>query len=342
MKVIYLSVIIAVLAACGNGANRAEAETSLTDSMGIDVVDYSEEKDEEEIFEGGKVFVSEDGRVTIESGVCPDGGTSPDYWAKWTIVNDKGVKHELRFPETSYVGSVHSLRKNDGTTYYIVDCSGKASSSDGYEWLEAYRIVGDTIKEVNVTDGSNKVDDNNFEINYCIPNWYFTTNGAGYDWLFEYDAKSKDLYVPLTKDGDIIDRYEVWHFNGNRFIPLGEQPHKDIHKSLGRYNRLICYFTTKDYIVRVDSLNSHTLRYASWKKPKTMTDKPDIVITGGNRQHHPTAPDELERCDDYLFTCGSYEYIANYCETDTVKRMHQDHLLVRRNGKVVVKQKKEE
>lgn len=78
MKVIYLSVIIAVLAACGNGANRAEAETSLTDSMGIDVVDYSEEEDEEEIFEGGKVFVSEDGRVTIESGVCPDGGTSPD------------------------------------------------------------------------------------------------------------------------------------------------------------------------------------------------------------------------------------------------------------------------
>lgn len=340
MKVIYLSVIVALLAACCNGAKRVETEDVLIDSTGISAEDYSE--DEKEMFEGGKVYVSEDGRVTIESGVCPNGGTSPDYWAKWTIVNDKGVKHELRFPETSYVGGVHSLKKNDGTTYYIVDCSGKASSSEGYEWLEAYRIVGDTIREVNVKDGSNKIEENDFEIIYCIPNWYFATNGDGYDWLFEYDAKSRNLYVPIPKDGDIIDRYKVWHFNGKRFVALGEQPHKDMHKSLGRYNRLMCYFTTKDYIVRVDSLNSHTLRYASWKKPKTMADKPDVVITGGKRRQHPAAPDELERCDDYLFTCGSYEYIANYCETDTVKRIHQDHLLVRRNGRVVVKQKKEE
>lgn len=190
-------------------------------------------------------------------------------------------------------------------------------------------------------DGSNKVEENDFEIIYCIPNWYFATNGDGYDWLFEYDAKSRNLYVPIPKDGDIIDRYKVWHFNGKRFVALGEQPHKDMHKSLGRYNRLICYFTTKDYIVRVDSLNSHTLRYASWKKPKTMADKPDVVITGGKRRHHPAAPDELERCDDYRFTHGGYEYIANYCETDTAKSIHQDYLLIRRNGKVVVKQEKE-
>ena len=103
----------------------------------------------------------------------------------------------------------------------------------------------------------------------------------------------------------------------------------------------MCYFTTKDYIVRVDSLNSHTLRYASWKKPKTMADKPDVVITGGKRRQHPAAPDELERCDDYRFTHGDYEYIANYCETDTAKSIHQDYLLIRRNGKVVVKQEKE-
>lgn len=207
--------------------------------------------------------------------------------------------------------------------------------------MEAYRIVGDTIREVNVKDGSNKIEENDFEIIYCIPNWYFATNGDGYDWLFEYDAKSRNLYVPIPKDGDIIDRYKVWHFNGKRFVALGEQPHKDMHKSLGRYNRLMCYFTTKDYIVRVDSLNSHTLRYASWKKPKTMADKPDVVITGGKRRQHPAAPDELERCDDYRFTHGDYEYIANYCETDTAKSIHQDYLLIRRNGKVVVKQEKE-
>lgn len=35
-------------------------------------------------------------------------------------------------------------------TYYIVNCFGKASSADGYEWLEVYKITGNTIKTVSV------------------------------------------------------------------------------------------------------------------------------------------------------------------------------------------------
>lgn len=44
------------------------------------------------------VCVSEDGRVTIESARCSGGGTSPDYWAKWTIVGDDGKKHVVKMP----------------------------------------------------------------------------------------------------------------------------------------------------------------------------------------------------------------------------------------------------
>ena len=43
MKVIYLSVIVALLAACCNGAKRVETEDVLIDSTGISAEDYSED-----------------------------------------------------------------------------------------------------------------------------------------------------------------------------------------------------------------------------------------------------------------------------------------------------------
>ena len=45
MKVIYLSLIMALLAACGNGAKRAEAEDVLIDSTGISAEDYPEDEE---------------------------------------------------------------------------------------------------------------------------------------------------------------------------------------------------------------------------------------------------------------------------------------------------------
>lgn len=60
----------------------------------------------------------------------------------------------MKTPVSSYQDKVHCLSKNDSTTYYIINCSGKASSRDGYEWLEAYEIVGDTVERVNVVNGA--------------------------------------------------------------------------------------------------------------------------------------------------------------------------------------------
>lgn len=244
--------------------------------------------------------------------------------------------------ETSHQSNIHTITKADGTVYYIVNCFDKASSVDGYGWLQAYKIVGDTIQEVNVADGGSNINNNEFSVNYDIPSLYFATNGAGYDWILEYDIHTKNLYVPITtEDKIIIDRYNIWHFDGNRFVCQGEGPHKNLHESLADYNTLIRYATTRDYILRIDALDGGKLRYASWKRPKTMADTPDIIIKGGKRHHHEMAPDELCPCDDYRFYNGSFEYMVNYCEVrklDNGWGEHHDFLLVRRNGKVIAKQ----
>lgn len=286
---------------------------------------------------GGYICTSEDGRISIESVMQPHDGTSPDFWSYWTIVDDNGKKQTFKEQgETPFHHYVHPITKNDGSVYYLVSCYYKASSADAYEWLRAYKIVGDKIKEVNVVDGSDNISEQNFEVNYSIPDCYFLTNGAGFNWILEYDANSQNLYVANIEDGVMLDRYDVWHFNGERFVNMGQQPHKNLHKSLSKYNRLIYYATTKDYIVRVDSITNLGLRYASWKKPKTMADEPDIIIHGGKKRVHPATETERGRCDDYHFANDDYEYIVNYCELGDGE--HYDHLLIRKNGRVILKQ----
>lgn len=333
MKYLSTLLLALVFSSCGNKP-IAEDEYKRTE---FEYVDETEDNSDR----GGYVCTSDDGRISIESGIYPEGGTSPDFWSYWTIVDDNGKKRTFQeLNEAPFHHYIHPITKNDGSVYYIVNCYYKASSADAYEWLRAYKIVGDKIKEVNVLDGSDIISEQNFEVNYCIPCCNFMSNEIELNRIPEYDVKSKNLYVAIIDDGYMLDRYDVWHFNGDRFVNMGQQPHKNLHESLSEYNRLIYYATTKDYIVRIDSITNQGLRYASWKKPKTIADKPDIIIHGSKKQVHPETATERHRCDDYLFANDGYEYIANYCESiekDGIGE-HHDHLLVRKNGRVILKQ----
>jgi hypothetical protein len=333
MKTHYIITLsLLLLTACGNKTENAESQDEAEDTVDTEYIDNNES----ETYSDGHVCVSEDGRITIKSGVIPDSGTSPGYWTQWIVTDSTGESHTMRLPgETVYQDKIHAITKTDGTVYYIVNCYMRASASEGEEWLRAYKIVGDTVQEVNVLDGGKNIARNEFDVEYCIPDWYDATKGAGFNWILDYDAETKSLYVPITDRWEIIDRYHVWRFNGECFVHMGEQPHKGLHKSLGEYNRLVRWRTTKDYLVRVDSLDSHELRCALWKKPKTISDKPDLVIKGGKTQYNEGSH------EDYRFRNGSSEYVVNYCEKIELEEgigEHHDFLLVKQNGKVVIKQ----
>ena len=75
MKVGSLLIIAALFAACSHQPVNNKAD-DLQDSVTVSQ-DNSDESSE------GHVCMSEDGRITIESGMYPDGGTSPDYWSVW-------------------------------------------------------------------------------------------------------------------------------------------------------------------------------------------------------------------------------------------------------------------
>lgn len=342
--------MLAVIVGCKGSADKADTANDAEagpDSSAVLDEDYYEPPMSTMKFEGGHVSVSEDGRMTVESDAHPDGGTCPEYWAKYKFLNQRGDTCEVIEKYSPYISTVHSIRKHDGSTYYIVEGMVKASSSEAETRMMAYRIAGDTLRQVSVVDGGDKLEQNKFEMSYNVPNWYFATNGAGYDWIFEYEPKTRRLFIPLAdKDNiyDLTDRYRVWQFDGHRFVDKGEQAHKDLHPSVRAYHCLVRYFTTKDYIVRVDSLADRQLRYASWRKPKTMSDAPDLVLTGGVRRTFPSAPDEHKRDDEFAFRKGDMEYIVDHEEVVQDKNGSDTHscnyLLVKKRGRVVMKQQK--
>lgn len=164
--------------------------------------------------------------------------------------------------------------------------------------------------------------------------------------MFEYEAKTGRLFIPLTDKNDyyrLNDRYQVWQFDGNRFVDKGSQPHKDFHSSLSEYVSLLQYFETKDYIIRVDSLADKSLRFATWKKPKTMTDQPDKVIDKGCRNEYKPINERVKCGDGYRFTRNDYEYLVSYSETKFDENglgENHDYLVIKKSGKVVMKQEK--
>ena len=282
------------------------------------------------------VCTSEDGKIRFYCWDTEKGGTCPIYDVVCRFVASDGVVQTVYESDVAWVSRVNAITRTDGLTYYILDRNHKASSVEGYEWVEGLMIDGDTLRPVAVYDAGDDFDECGLEVSYNIPDWYFKTHGEGWDWLFEYDAETQNLYIPLTHGSDffdmsVSDRYHVLHFNGMEFVDAGYQAHKGLHESLQDYMCLAYYFRTDDYIVRIDSLNEGGLRYASWKLPATMSDVPSLVIVGGTYD---------KQSKKYTFVNDGVEYIVGRCEDllpaeDKVGEI----LLVKKAGEIVDKQK---
>ena len=90
MKKLLLHVLLIVAVGATAGCHRGMGTDE--DTTGAVLADTSEDgtMDDLHLYEDGQVFRSEDGLVEVESGICPWGGSSPVYWAKCTITDDKG------------------------------------------------------------------------------------------------------------------------------------------------------------------------------------------------------------------------------------------------------------
>lgn len=122
--------------------------------------------------------------------------------------------------------------------------------------------------------------------------------------FYAFDSKERKIYTAISERTSMggygyFDRYDVYGYNGVRFIYEGVDGGFWLHPSIRKFGRLFYLGKSKDYLVRIDEMRSydwrglneedyeaekkdtHRYRYAAWKHKDNMTDAPDVVIENG-------------------------------------------------------------
>lgn len=223
----------------------------------------------------------------------------------------------------SRIDSIFTLPCADGSMLYVAKDHFSVSGNYSTTSLFGMRIKdGDLVSAPCFVRQEERKDMIRFE--HTNINWYFSTMGEGWNWLLNYDWGTQDFYVATTVMDCLIDRYDIYHFNGTDLVYQKTDGPYWLYPQLRTYERLELFFKTADYMIRIDQLDEETMRYASWKREKQMSDKPDLVLTGKF----------IEKDRSFVFPDGSYRYIVTYNDEATLKVLHK--------GKIILEQVQEE
>lgn len=275
-----------------------------------------------------RIVNSPDNKVRVYSWIS-GGGTSPE-WTSYTQYRDSQgnvkVFEGVPIPEEENYGTVTQILQADNIgdkTLYLVNSYGKASSIDGYESLVPMFLDADTFAlgpKFRYKDGGIF---NSIGINYDIPDWYFrANNGEGWDWLFDYFPREKEIMVALVNDNyQITDQYEVFRYDGENFTYVGTQGPWRLNPSIREFELLETTYLTEQHIVRVDRMNDSSFRLALWTNPSNTStaSEPDLIIYDGKY-------DEYEGY--YIFRKGKNTFYVPDAENNTAMQIFYENKLL--------------
>lgn len=130
-----------------------------------------------------------------------------------------------------------------------------------------------------------------------------------YPTLFDsaYKAKLIDTKFESTNTIDHLTgfglfRGDIWLYDDGRIMTVNYQSpaetqliaklqletEKRIHSSVKPWKKNIIVCETEIFLVRIDLMEDNTLRYISWKKPKQISDEPDLILFNGVQEFQGT------------------------------------------------------
>ena len=280
---------------------------------------------------------SRDGKVRLYSWDTGMGGTSPDFvsYIQYEFGDTVAMDFFVPCGDSRYIcasdvrkdgyevydgfeiNNLYQIDTPDGPVYIAI-AYYRSSSIEGAQSAVAFRITDGKLTKIDfVTNGKKE---NRAETDYNIPDWYFTTDGLGWDWVMAFDDKSKTLYVPENGDMDMSDRYELYRYDGGRMKHIGNDAGYWLHPSLHDFQRLCGIYQTSTKLIRIDRLKDGSYRFASWSNYKAMSGEPELVLYNGKTGIIENA---------ILFKNGDYTYIV-----PEYRRGHGDDF-----GKFIIKHK---
>lgn len=108
-------------------------------------------------------------------------------------------------------------------------------------------------------------------------------SNPGRDW---YDMGWRGLMLNqgriwLDMDGRLIAVNYRSKFETDLKNKLMEAQKRNLDPSIAFFQTPVCILQTAQFKIRIDNLGNNNYRYASWSVKKDMSEKPDLVISGG-------------------------------------------------------------
>ena len=249
-------------------------------------MDLTEQAEQAEV----QINESPDGAIRVYNWIS-GGGTSPD-WTNFTQYRDsKGnvrILDGLPMDDTAAGGTMTDIIDGgiiNGEKVYFFSYYSKASSQEGYNYLYPAVMEADTFAL-----GPRFLHDGEMSdfvgISYTISDWYFRTNGEGWDQMYHYDLEKQRLYVINTDIRmSLTGNYDIYDYdkkrNVFRYAGTGGSPF--LHESISKLAFLKNVFETEQHLVRIDRLHDYSYRLTLWNNPSfaKQTDRPAMVLTDG-------------------------------------------------------------
>ena len=272
-----------------------------------------------EFSEDAETLLSSDGKIRLISWDTGLGGTSPDYTSYIQYMDNDSIKTDFFYPHSSgkYV-CASDLQKNGYEVYdgsrieglwqldiegesplYIVATYNRASSIEGNTrvYMLQFDANGKLIKKQFLDKRSEFSDCVGRD--YYIPDWYFTTDGMGWNWVVSMEDSNKCLYISESHDDMVMnDKYDIYHYEKGRMIYKRTDAGYCLHPSVREFGYLCGIYRTEDRLYRVDSAGN-SYRLSIWNSNKTMSDEPEMILYNG------------QETDNYIqFTSNSNIFIV--------------------------------
>lgn len=268
-----------------------------------------------------KITKSDDGKITLYAYDTGCGGTSPayetyiQYEAYGKTITDyiypltesdfvcaSDIKKDgVDIYDGSYTTFVAEMPLSDTETGYLIDACNKASNTEGGQEVCLLKFIDGKLKKLPFVSKGGEIS-NSVGCYYYIPDWYFTTDGLGWDWVMSFDKETGTLYVPEEGEMVMTDHYDLYRYKDGKMRHDGYGAGFWLHPSLHDFNYLVGIYQTDTNLIRIDRLDvGEGCRYASWQKSEPMSSKPDLVLYGGKT-------DIVENA--IVFENGNYTYIV--------------------------------
>ena len=269
---------------------------------------------------GIKITTSADNNIRLYSWDTGMGGTSPEYQTfvqyvagDTVIVDSFSPIYESKYVcaddikkdgydiyDGSYCDGLYQIPMGNGKNAYLAIANNRASSIEGAQECVLIFEKEGRLEKLPFVD---KDGEESYSVDalYYIPDWYFTTNGLGWDWVMSFDSANLTLYVPESGDMEMTDRYELYKYHNGKMRYTGKGAGFWLHPSLHDFKRLCGIYQTETKLIRVDRLNDDSYRFASWDKGDAMLGKPELVLHKGKTGVVENA---------IVFKNGDYTYIV--------------------------------